>query len=122
MVSFLHVRCSAHVLQPNVHLVILDGIRIVHEISNNMNVDVLKDALQDMMEKWLSYFENIPSIYGVACIINPTVRVEGLRKLLQFYYVSLNQPTYDVDGYIESCKRILHDLYNYYASIYNSGT
>ena len=26
--------------------------------------------------------------------------------MLQFYYVSLNQPTYDVDGYIGSCKRI----------------
>ena len=48
--------------------------------------------------------------------------MEGLRKLLQFYYAFLNRPTYDVDGYIESCKRILHDLYNYYASIYNLGT
>ena len=42
--------------------------------------------------------------------------------MLQFYYVSLNRPTYVVDGYIESCKRLLHNLYNYYVSIYNSGT
>ena len=111
-----------YVYQPNIHLVLLECIKIVHEITKNMSVDVLKDVLQDMMEKWLSQFENIPSIYGVACIIDPAVRVEGLRKLLQFYYVSLNRPTYNVDGYIESCKRTLHDFYNYFASIYNSGT
>ena len=83
-----------------------------------MNVDVLKDVLQDMMEKWLSYFENFPSIYGVACIIDLVVRVEGLRKLLQFYYVSLNRPTYDVDGYIESCKRNFYMIFTITTLLY----
>ena len=40
--------CYAY--QLNVHLVILECIRIVHAVTNNMNVDVLKDVPQDMME------------------------------------------------------------------------
>ncbi|KNA18900.1 hypothetical protein SOVF_066530 [Spinacia oleracea] len=70
-----------------------------------------------MLSKWCAYFNEFPVIYGIATILDPGVKAEGLVNLLEFYYGCLNLD-YNVHAYIEKCKSVLGNLYDHYSSIY----
>ena len=47
--------------------------------------------------------------------------MENLTKLISFYYHSLNRPQSDVHNYVEKCKMLLVELYDYYSEVYKLG-
>lgn len=113
----------SYVYEPNVHLVVLEGIKIVHAIhegSKNSEIPAVTDILWGMKVKWMSYFAEFPYIYGIAVILDPGLKLEGLRSLLTFYYETLGTD-YDVDKYVNDCKTILDRLCEHYAGIYQPG-
>ena len=105
------------VYEPNIHQVILECVKIINSIQSAGDIQSISDILQRMMAKWYSYFGQFPYIYGVAAILNPGVKLDGLTSLLTFYYESLGV-SYDINAYVLQCKNILEQLYDYYASIY----
>ena len=106
------------VYEPNVHLVLLHACQVVITINQYMDVPVLIPILNNMKSKWLNYFMNIPPIYTIATILDPGVNFRGTLNLLEFYYSTL-QVTFDVNSYLDHCKKILFELFSYYASIYD---
>lgn len=107
----------SYIYEPNIHLVVIECVKVVHTIEEHMKIDELRPVLDSMKRKWHTYFSEFPIIYGIAAILDPGVKAEGLENLLEFYYTSLGID-YDVSEYINKCKSVLGDLYDHYASIY----
>ena len=55
--------------------------------------------------KWLERFPEIPTIYCAATILDPRMKIEGLRQLLVYYYESLGV-NYDVDEKVAILRRL----------------
>ena len=89
-----------YVYEPNIHLVILEAIKIVHSISENTKNDefgAMSNILEGMKAKWCAYFGEFPYINGIVVILDPGLKLDGLRSLLNFYNEFLNLEV-DVDS------------------------
>ncbi|KAL2929271.1 putative AC9 transposase, partial [Bienertia sinuspersici] len=102
-----------------IHMVILECIKIIHSINQtstgNPNAAV-KIIVDSMKVKWYSYFDEFPHIYGIAAILDPGVKVDGLANLLTFYYELLGI-NYDIAYYVNKCKTILDRLCELYRAV-----
>ncbi|KAL2942250.1 putative AC transposase [Bienertia sinuspersici] len=67
-----------------------------------------------MKVKWYTYFNEFSHIYDIAAILDPGVKIDGLTKLLTFYYELLGI-TYDIAYHVNKYKFILdrYELYRY---------
>ncbi|KAL2923245.1 putative AC9 transposase, partial [Bienertia sinuspersici] len=76
----------SYVYEPNIYMVILECIKIMHSISQtsaaNPNSPV-KSLLDNMNVKWHPYFNELPYIYGIAAILNLGVKVD--ERLCEVY-------------------------------------
>ncbi|KAL2924957.1 putative AC transposase, partial [Bienertia sinuspersici] len=107
----------SYVYEPNIHQVILECIKIVNSISEASYKSSISNILDRMKAKWCSYVSEFPHIYGIAAILDPGIKIDGLKSLLTFYYQRLGIE-YNIDSYVIQCKTLLEKLYNHYASIY----
>ena len=107
----------SYVYEPNIHQVILECIKVVHAINQSVEVTSISTVLTRMKSKWYAYFSEFPYIYGIAAILDPGVKTDGLTRLLTFYYSCLDIE-YDIDSYVLQCKNILEKLHDHYTSIY----
>ncbi|KAL2905482.1 Endoribonuclease YbeY [Bienertia sinuspersici] len=72
----------SYVYKPNIHMVIVECIKIVHSIkeTSEANPDPsVKNVLDSMKHKWYAYFTKFPPIYGIAAILDPGVKLQGLQ-------------------------------------------
>ena len=108
------------VYDPNIHLVITECIKIVSTLTSFYGDPILDVLITSMISKFLSYFVDIPHIYGLGAILDPTVNINGLQSLLEYYYNCLNYPNYieHVRKYINECTYMLKTLYSEYNSKY----
>lgn len=106
------------VYEPNIHLVIVECIKVVHAINEELDVSEIKVVLDSMKVKWFSYFVEFPYIFGVACILDQALKLDGLSNLLNFYYQCLGV-SYDVGSYVLKCRHLLEKLHDHYVSIYD---
>ena len=53
-------------IPPNVHLFILEAGNIIGAFANVRTNPLLQIATNDMVEKWLKYYREIPMIYRIA--------------------------------------------------------
>ena len=60
----------------------------------------LHDLVHNMLTKWCEYFFEYPYIYGVACVLDPNIKLSGLQIMLEYYYGQL-QYEYDICTYIK---------------------
>jgi hAT family protein/uncharacterized protein DUF4413 len=121
--AYVHAtKIFSYVYQPNVHLVISECVTVFYHLHSYSYEDTnifLKPILEEMMNKWKTYFNDFPYIYGIATILDPCFKTEALSKIIGFYYQALNRPATDVHNYVGNCKKLLVDLYDHYSSIYN---
>ncbi|KAH9620283.1 hypothetical protein KSS87_008209 [Heliosperma pusillum] len=104
------------VYEPNVHLVILECLKIVIAFKTAENVEpCLIPIVDDMKTKWVKYFTSFPYIYGVASLLDPCVKQIGLTNSLLFYYEMLNIIDFDVEIYVQKCIDVLRELCKIYA-------
>ncbi|KAL2935457.1 putative AC9 transposase [Bienertia sinuspersici] len=97
---------------PNLHTVILQCIKIICTIklTSLANPDPsVKRLLDNMKVKWCAYFTEFPSIYAIASILHPGVKLECLTNLLTFYYQQLDV-NFDVPYYFPVLARIAKDI------------
>ena len=73
-----------------------------------------------MKTKWCSYFGEFPYIYGIAVILDPGLKLDGLRSLLTYYYECLDLE-FDINSYVAQCKIILDRLYEHCSTTYQPG-
>ena len=114
------LECYAHatnlfsyVYEPNVHHVIIECVSIVTTLREYEQNRHFSDIIFDMKVKWIEYFTEFPYIYGVACLLDPGVRMEGLENMLEHYYEVLGVQ-YDYTLYIRNCLNLLHRLIDIY--------
>lgn len=116
--------CFSLVYEPNVHLVIFNCVNIVKSFKQAESDEMgLTHVVLQMKAKWLNYFTDFPQIYGIACILDPSLKRMGLSNLLDYYYDMLGIQ-YDYEGYVESCVDVLRQLcvvYNGQSSSSSSG-
>ncbi|KAL2900295.1 hypothetical protein RDABS01_025377 [Bienertia sinuspersici] len=108
----------SYVYEPSIHMVILVCIKIICTIkqTSQANLDPsVKNLLDNMKVKWCAYFTEFPSIYAIAAILDPGVKLEGLT-LLTFYYDQLGF-NFDVPYYVNKCKIILERLCEDYGAV-----
>ena len=110
----------SYVYEPNVHLVIMECISIVKCMTDcEANEPCLKPVIFDMKIKWLGYFFDFPHIYGIAVLLDPGLKLNGLTNMLTYYYTTLGIE-YDVKKYVDECISILTELYSLYGKDSNS--
>ena len=80
------LRVFSYVYEPNVHHVIIECVNIVTTLREYENNDYFSAIIYDMKVKWIEYFTDFPYIYGIACLLDPGVRQEGLENMLEHYY------------------------------------
>ncbi|KAL2933037.1 Zinc finger BED domain-containing protein 4 [Bienertia sinuspersici] len=109
----------SYVYEPNIHTVILECIKIICTIKQTSLANpgaAVKRLLDNMKVKWCAYFTEFPPIYAIAAILDPGVKLEGLTKLLTFYYQQLDVQ-FDVPYYVNNFKRILERLCEDYGAV-----
>ncbi|KAL2901406.1 Zinc finger BED domain-containing protein RICESLEEPER 2 [Bienertia sinuspersici] len=100
-------------------MMILDCIKIIHSIKETSvaNPDPsIKNVLDSMKDKWYAYFKEFPPIYGIAAILDPGIKLQGLTNLLNCYYDQLGI-NYDVPYHVNKCKIILQGLCEDYGAM-----
>ena len=103
-------QCFSLVYEPNVHLVILKCVQIVIAFSKAEQDEIgLVELVVEMKKTWLKYFEHFPLIYGIAVILDPSIKKLGLTGMLEFYYETLNI-SFDVSSYVDVCVNTLREL------------
>ena len=65
-----------------------------------------------MKIKWIEYSTEFPYFYGIACLLDPGVRKEGLKNMLEHYY-ELLEVSYNWNLYVNIT--LQYDLINLYA-------
>ncbi|KAK9675848.1 hypothetical protein RND81_11G035800 [Saponaria officinalis] len=103
------------------HLVIQDCITIVRTLRIYENDPRFSSVVTNIMSKWLEIFPEIPTIYRVATILDPRIKVEGLRQLLVYYYETLGV-NYNVDEKVAQSENALRQLHAHYSPSHNSET
>ncbi|KAL2901602.1 GTPase Der [Bienertia sinuspersici] len=108
VLQFFHntTQIFSYVYEPNIHMVILECIKIINFIRKTSKANLgahVKNVLGNMKEKWHNYFYEFPHIYGIAAILDPGVKVEGI--------------SYDVAYYVNKCKNILEKLCEFYGAV-----
>ncbi|KAL2922587.1 Zinc finger BED domain-containing protein RICESLEEPER 3 [Bienertia sinuspersici] len=104
---------------PNIHMVIFECTKIICTINTTSmaNSDPsVKDLLDKMKVKWCAYYNKFPTIYAIAAILDPGVKLQGLTNLLTFYYEQLNV-NFDGPSYVNKCKRFLERLCQDYGAV-----
>ena len=105
----------SYVYIPNVHNVIMQCYDVVScFVDCEEKVPSLQTMVNYMRKKWCDYFVEFPYIYGIACILDPGVKDDGLINMLDAYYECLHI-NYDVNGYVNICKDLLSQLIDIYA-------
>ena len=75
----------------------------------------LVHVVREMKLKWLSYFVEFPIIYGIAILLDPSIKKIGLTNMLDYYYNVLNV-NFDVTNYVDKCVNTLRELCIVYSS------
>ena len=104
----------SYVYEPNVHHVIIECVNIVTTLREYENNDYFSVIIYDMKVKWIEYFTDFPYIYGIACLLDPGVRHEGLENMLEHYYEVLGV-SYNHALYVQICLNLLYRLVDMYA-------
>ncbi|KAL2906225.1 Zinc finger BED domain-containing protein RICESLEEPER 2, partial [Bienertia sinuspersici] len=107
------------VYEANIHMVILECIKIICTIKQTSmaNPDPsVKDLLDNMKVKWCAYFNELPPIYVIAAILDPSVKLQGLTNLLTFSNEQLGV-NFDVPSYVNKYKLILERLCQDYGAM-----
>ena len=81
----------SYVYEPNIHLVILETIKIVHSISEaskSGKIATISNILERMKAKWCAYFGEFPYIYGIVVILDPGLKLDALVE--KFLFASLH--------------------------------
>ena len=104
----------SYVYQPNVHHVIIECVSIVITLKEYEENEFFSAVIFDMKVKWIEYFTDFPYIYGVACLLDPGVRKEGLENMLEHYYQVLGV-SYNHELYVTNCLGLLYRLVDIYA-------
>ncbi|KAL2898518.1 putative AC transposase [Bienertia sinuspersici] len=79
----------SYVYEPNIHMMIVGCIKIVHSIkeTSEANPDPsVKNVLDNMKDKWYAYFTEFPPIYGIAAILDPGVKFQGIDEYLSYQF------------------------------------
>ena len=115
----------SRVYTPSVHLFILEAGNIIGTLANVRSNPLLQIATNDMVEKWLKYYREIPMIYRIAWILDPRNKLEGLEDHLNYYYELVNQLSDTQDMYsigarnvCQETASILSELYSQFSFIY----
>ena len=103
----------SYVYEPNVHQVIIECVSIVTTLREYEEDRHFSNIIYDMKVKWIEYFTDFPYIYGIACLLDPGVRQEGLENMLEHYYKVLGV-SYDHVLYVTNCLNLLHRLIDMY--------
>ncbi|KAL2934696.1 putative AC transposase, partial [Bienertia sinuspersici] len=114
-----HWSLAKIVHDPNIHIVILECIKIICTIKQTSLANpgaAVKRLLDNIKVKWCVYFTEFPPIYTIAAILDPGVKLEVLTNLLTFYYQQLDVQS-DVPYYVNNCKRILEKLCEDYGAV-----
>ena len=74
------------IYMPSVHLFIMEACNIVGTLKQVRGDVLLQGAINNMCSKWLDYYKEIPMIYNIGMILDPLLRVEGLRNYVNLYY------------------------------------
>ena len=74
----------------SVHLFILEAGNIIGTLANVRSNPLLQIATNDMVEKWLKYYREIPMIYKIVWILDLRNKLEGLEDHLDCYYELVN--------------------------------
>ena len=108
----------SHVYKPTAHLFLIEAVNIVDEFHTHSNDSQIEACVDVMVNKWLSYYQNIPMIYLIAFVFDPRCKLEGIKDYLQVYYDCLGQNNFDVNRIHDDVKGVFYHLYEEYAKIY----
>ena len=112
---FAHAtKVFSYVYEPNVHHVIIECVNNVTTLREYENNDYFSAIIFDMKVKCIEYFTNFSYIYGIACLLDPGVRKEGLENMLEHYYEVLGV-SYNHAIYVQYCLDLLYRLVDMYA-------
>ena len=97
-------------------------MKIISTLINAKNEEIaLYDLVNEMLKKWCDYFSEFPYIYGVACVLDPHIKLCGLQALLEYYYSQLGFQ-YDIPAYIKQVDTYIRELEEVYTSKYFPST
>ena len=72
-----------------------------------------------MKGKWLKHFEEIPTVFLLAKVFYPRIRLDGVEKMLEIYYDALfpikNDKTPIPSLIVANVKKLLYDLFQEYS-------
>ena len=75
----------------SVHLFILEAGNIIDTFLNVRMNPVMQISINDMVQKWLKYYRDIPMIYRIAWMLDPRNKLAGLEDHLQYYFNCIDQ-------------------------------
>ncbi|KAL1556764.1 zinc finger BED domain-containing protein RICESLEEPER 3-like [Salvia divinorum] len=109
----------SHVYRPTSVLVLDNCVKIAVLFNSLMGRDGLAQCVAEMMAKWLKYLHEIPTVFLLAKVFDPRIRLHGVEKLLEIYYDALF-PIKDENTPIPSLtvakvKKCLYDLFEEYS-------
>ncbi|KAK9666431.1 hypothetical protein RND81_14G184400 [Saponaria officinalis] len=103
------------------HLIIQDCITIARTLRIYESDPRFCSVITNIRSTWLEVFPEIPTIYCVAKILDPRIKVDGLRQLLVYYYEILGV-NYNVDGKVAMSENALRQLHAHYSPSRNIET
>ena len=109
----------SRVYQPTSVLVLDNCVKIAVLFNSLMGRDGLAQCVAEMIAKWLKYFREIPTVFLLAKVFDPRIRLHGVEKLLEIYYDALfpikDENTPIPSLIVANVKKCLHDLFQEYS-------
>ena len=105
------------VYESSVHLLITECIKVVYALDfyQDKEQPVSNVTLEAMLQKWKSYFSSIPEVYGVACLLDPSMAgIEGLKIFLDYYFPLIGESDYDINSYVKRHTDVVYALEQHY--------
>jgi len=106
---------------PTSHLLIPTIVQIAHQLCINLNDSNLHNMIHGMQLKFFKYYEDIPLLNCVACLLDPTLKSYGLEQLLNFYSdCAPDWITFDVTSVLNKTNETLNALLSIYEQNHNA--
>ncbi|XP_057811932.1 zinc finger BED domain-containing protein RICESLEEPER 2-like [Salvia miltiorrhiza] len=117
---FYHViQELSHVYSPTSVLVLDNCAKVAVLFNSLMGRDGLAECVAKMMAKWLKYFGEIPTVFLLAKVFDPRIRLHGLEKMLGIYYDALfpikDEKTPIPSVVVANVKKCLYDIFQEYS-------
>lgn len=104
-------------------LVVDHFVKIAVHLNSLLGCDGLGECVAGMIAKWLNQFREIPTVFLLAKVFDPRVRLDGLEKMLELYYDALfpakDDRTPSPSSIVANVKACLYELFQEYKGRYS---